>query len=309
MPLDTRSLKSQARTAMGSSSPRFWQVTLVYLLLVTFLPNIIYEIFDASLMTLVFQVLENPSSVMDSVLIGLFVTLIVTLVSMVVQVGYSLWALRCWRQEEDNGYGSLFEGFGSVGRILLVTIIVFLSILGWLFLLGTAITSIMYTLLSTALSGLDYILFALYFGSFLVACVLIVLRYVLVPYVLIERPDLSPLRVVGLASLMMRGRLWQMFRLYFSFIGLFLLSYVLSMGASVLAVQLTTTGMGSLVTMDFWTVMELINQPLPYWLGLAADALVALYFTPYLTIATAGFYDSLIQPPKASEATYNQDIY
>ncbi len=308
MPLDTHSLKSQARATMGNSSPRFWQVTLVYLLLVTVLPNLIYEIFDASLTTLIFQVLENPSSVMDSVLIGLFVTLVVTLVSMVVQVGYSLWALRCWRQEEDNGYGSLFEAFGSVGRILLTTLIVFLSILGWLFLLGTAISTIMYSLLSTALGGLDYLLFALYFGSFLLAAVLIVLRYALVPFVLIERPDLSPLRVVGLSSLMMRGRLWQMFRLYLSFIGFFLLSYVLSTGVSILAVQLTT-GMDSLITMDLWTAMELISQPLPYWLGLAADTLVALYFTPYITIATAGFYDSLIQPPKPSEATYNQDIY
>ncbi len=303
----TRAIKAQARTAMGKASPSYWKVTLVYLLLVTFLPNAIYEIFDASLFSLVIEIVENPSSLLDSALIGLFVTLVVTLVSMVIQLGYSLWSLRCWRQEEENGLGSLFEGFGSVGRIILSVLLVMLYTLGWMTLLGTAMYTIFSSLLGSS-SSLSYLMMLLYVISFFVAVVLIVLRYSLVSYVLVERPDLSAFRAVSVASYMTRGHLWRLFRLYFSFIGLFLVANLLSMGASLVAVH-ATVGLQAEYALDYMQMMNLLSAPIPYWAGLVADALVALFLTPYIAVSTAGFFDGLVRPQQPQQTIHNSDIY
>lgn len=311
MQFDIRSIKAQARAAMGDAHPRPWQITLAFLMLTVLLPNLLYEIFGAGLASLILITLESASSggaILDSILIGLFVTLVATLVSMIVQLGYSMWALRCWRREEENGYTTLFEGFSSVGRILLANVFVTIYTMGWLMLLSTAASSILFSFAAGGDSPLFYLLLCLYLISFCVALTLIVLRYSMVPFVLIDRPELSAFRAVALATAMVRGQIWKLFRLYFSFLGLFLLANILSIGASFLVVHLASGQLIPNLT-DPLTLMNLINEPLPYWLSLMVDALVALYLTPYVTVATAGFYNNLIAPPLAPQGTHNIDIY
>ncbi len=311
MQLDHRSIKVQARVAMGECHPRPWQITLLFFLLVTVLPNVLYEIFQADLITLIMTTLESTAtggSLLDSVLIGLFVTLVATLVSMIVQFGYSLWALRCWRHEEGNGFFSLFDGFGSVGRILLANVLVVIYTFFWLMLLLTAAIPIASSFAAGDSSVLFLVLAVFYTVAVVIAISLIVLRYSLVPFVLADRPELSAFRAVSLATSLIRNHIWKLFRLYLSFLWLYILSNLLSIVASLLVVHLTSA-LTLANFLDPWNLLLIINQPLPYWIGLAATFLVALVLTPYITVSTAGFYHNLTQPSQPSVGTYNIDIY
>lgn len=306
----SRALKVQARAAMSDSHPSFWVVTLVYLLLVSILPALVYEVFDASLLSIVMDTISNPSSLnasmLDAALISLFVTLVVSLVSVILQFSYNLWSLRSWRREEENGVGSLFEGFGMVGRVLLSNIFVAFFMLWWSMLLITAVSTVVGPLFFGTPSLLTYILIPLYVISVFTASYLIVLRYALVPFVLIDHPELSVFRVVSVAVAMMRRNLWRLFRLNLSFLPWYLLSFGVSSGLSLLVLHLT----GQLIPNlnDPQLIITLASQPLPYWLSLVGSLVVSLFLTPYVSVATAGFYDTLVSPPQPA-TPYDNNIY
>ncbi len=309
---NSKTLKLQARKALSQSRPSFILVSLVFFALVTVLPNLIYEVFNASLLMLVMDTINYASTsgadaLLDAALIGLFVTLVVNLISMVIQLGYSLWGLRCWRHEEENGFTSLFEGFSMVGKLLLTNLLVALNIIGWSFLLITALSTVLSPLLLSEASVITYILLPFYFVTACLATMLIYIRYTLVPFVLIDRPELGVFKVVGQSVMLMRANLWRLFRLYLSFIWWYLASGMLTWGISFSVVYFSGQLLPNLG--DPTTMLLLANEGLAYWLGLAAGMIFNLFLTPYVTVTVAGFYDNLIQPPPLAPNSYHNEIY
>lgn len=308
---NSKTLKLQARKAMSQSRPSFVLVALVFFLLVSVLPNVIYEVFDASLTMLIIETVESATSgggaMLDVALIGLFVTLVVQLISMVIQLGYSLWGLRCWRHEEENGFASLFEGFSMVGKLLLTNLIVALNIAGWSFLLLTALSTVISPLLFTDATLITYILVPFYFVTSCIAVMLIYIRYTMVPFVLIDRPELGVFRVIAQATILMRANLWRLFRLYLSFIWWYLASGLLTWGISFAIVYFSGQLLPNLG--DPATLLLLTNEGIAYWAGLAAGMIFNLFLTPYVTVTVAGFYDNLIQPPPLEHSSYHNEIY
>ena len=69
------------------------------------------------------------------------------------------------------------------------------------------------------------LLFVLFWGLLLIVPgVIAALSYAMTFWVLAEEPDLSPMRALSRSQALMKGHRWQLFRLYFRFIGWYLLA-------------------------------------------------------------------------------------
>lgn len=82
------------------------------------------------------------------------------------------------------------------------------------------------------------------------------LRYAMVPYVLADRPELSPAEAVAYARRIMRGRLWELFCLTLSFFGWMLLATMTMMLAGIYVYPYIET------TMAAYYIA--FSTPLPY---------------------------------------------
>lgn len=99
-----------------------------------------------------------------------------------------------------------------------------LTYMGYLFTLGS-------------LTQLPYLLFL--YGYLILLPILLILFtlwFALADYLLIDRPNLSATEALGESVRLMRGRKWRLFKLYLSFLGMYLLAY-LSIGIGMLWVR------------------------------------------------------------------------
>ena len=128
------------------------------------------------------------------------------------------------------------------------------------------------------------------------------LRYAMAPYLLADYPDDGAGAAVRRSVEMMRGRKWELFKLYVSFLGWELLGVLLTL----LAYLPFLTGILAQVNSvaQFYSVLFslipaaglafLINLPLTLWL------------TPYRTAAEALFYRSILEGRPAAPETEAQ---
>ena len=280
---DRRDLKRQAREAMRLTRPRFWVVCLIYFLLTTGVESVIHLL----------------SSYEGSVLAQFsffifFCTILYNLYYLVIQFGYTLWSLWTWRKL-NPGAGSLLQGFSVAGRVIIMELLIFLRIFLWVVLLAMGLTILVLSVPSVPLYLLGILL--LY-----VAVVVIMLRYAAAPYLLADFPDDGASAAVSRSVEMMRGRKWELFKLYVSFLGWELLGVLLTL----LAYLPFLTGILAQVNSvaQFYSVLSslipaaglalLINLPLTLWL------------TPYRTAAEALFYRSILEGRPAALETEAQ---
>ena len=271
MEIDRKQLKRQAREAMLLTQPKFWFVTFVYLLMTTGL---------------------STAANFSEGTLGLFLTFAITLYSWVVGFSYRLWALWTARRL-DPGLGSLLEGFSVAGRVIVLELSILVRTLGWTFLLSIPVGLL---LVVTMTSTLGYMVAIVLLT---VAVSVIALRYSLSYYVLADFPDAGPAVALHHGTLLARGWVTELVKLYLSFAGWFILSAALTL-AGMAAGALLTGSVTVAALLDVGNITQLsavLNAGLPSLLGTLFSLPVTLYLTPYLEVSLAQFYDARIHLP------------
>ena len=276
---DRRDLKRQAREAMRLTRPRFWVVCLIYFLLTTGVESVIHLL----------------SSYEGSVLAQFsffifFCTILYNLYYLVIQFGYTLWSLWTWRKL-NPGAGSLLQGFSVAGRVIIMELLIFLRIFLWVVLLAMGLTILVLSVPSVPLYLLGILL--LY-----VAVVVIMLRYAAAPYLLADFPDDGASAAVSRSVEMMRGRKWELFKLQFSFIGWYLLQFLLSSGVLLFFLYQSGAFAAAISTDNLWFYQSGINSIPAFLLSNLITLPLSLWVTPYVSVAQAGFYDTLCCQPR-----------
>ena len=295
MEIHRKALKARARQVMRQTVPPAWLVALLFWALTTGIQT------AASLFGVTTQVLSTPYSVQ---FFPLFFSLLLTLYSVVMQFGYQIWSLRAWRQERAD-WGTLIDGFGMAGRVLLMELNLFLRVFAWCLLpMFPAIALI---------SGVDDLelmtLLIMLFSLFLVPYIyLIRLRYALAPYLLLDHADTwRPAQAVGESVRMMRGWKWELFKLDLSFLGWYLLEWALAAAVqtlfllpTLLAARQGGGDLSTVLTLAAGTTAGSVA-------GTLACAPVELWLTPYQGLSRAGFYQArrAFVPPAPPVYTYD----
>jgi hypothetical protein len=201
MEYTSKDLKQPAWRSMRAAVPSAILVTLVYYLLTSVLPDAV------SILT--------PSVTLDDIMYGrgasiwisLFLTILLALFQMVMEFGYDCWALDVAR-DRPGGFGRLLDGFGMLGRVLLMNIQIILSSALWC--LGIAVIySILIAIvlvIAEASVSLCYLLVGLMFAAMYITISVILLRYELSTFLLCDYPDDGAGAAVRRSVEMVRGR-------------------------------------------------------------------------------------------------------
>lgn len=279
MGIDRKTLKRQAREAMGLPRPGFRTVTLVYILM-------------TSGVSILFSLIPLPAgSDYAPGSATIFLSLFLFLYSAVVDFGYLLWAL--WANRRLNpGPGALLQGFSVAGRVILMRLLILLRLFAASFLVSLVFSP---ALLLPALVPLFVLAVAAVYIS-------VSLRYALAPYLLADRPDDGPNAAIRRSAELMRGWKRELFKLELSFLGWVLLRWLLI--AAAIGGALWYSGL-------YEAVHTLAPMDLAVWLYLVANSLMAfslsalltlpleLWLTPYQAVTRAGFYDLRLRTQQA----------
>ncbi len=296
MEIDCRELKRQARQAMGLPRPRFWAVALVFFL--------VSGCLSASA-DLVSSFTADP--VTGFSFAGLFCSILVALLLMVVRFGYQLWSLWTWRRLEPE-MGALFQGFSVAGRVIVMQLLIDLRLLGWCLLL--ALGSGMVASVLLAVFAVWFHVFPVLAATLLIALpmavllYLLMLRYAMAPYLLADRPDDGPGMAVQRSVEMMRGRKWELFRLHLSFLGWQLINILLSTAVWVFLILQSGVTLGPAAgdfTNSYYQLLQLSNSLPAALLPTLVTLPLSLWLTPYTAVAQAGFYDAYAQQPQPGQ--------
>ena len=306
-PIDRRELKLRARQAMRESRPGAMRVTLVYLLLAAgistavglLIPSplttyTVYTAMGADPETAVVLALEQAGG------ISFFLSILLTLLTMVLSFGYSAWALGRSRGEE-LGYRELFHGFRMAGRVigmrLWVLVLTFLwglavaipaaLLIGALLLVGVSGGADGAVYLSDGAAIAVVVLVLVIYLAAVVLLAIITLRYAMSDYTLLDAPEAGAFAAVRRSRELMRGRKRAYFVLLLSFLGWFLLVVLLMLLPMAVCTALLAAAVMSapVLVLPLWMLMTalafLLPLPLECWLA------------PYLSLTCANFYNEL----------------
>ena len=266
--IDRKALKRNAREAIRATRPHPAWVTLAALviLLVTQVLSLavtgdleLYRGLWQSAMAgelggLTDAVLNGGIAVQRSIgFVPWILNLALTLMTMVISMGYSLYALRVHRRA-NPGFGDVFDAFGFFFRVVIL--------------------SVLRSLILSALSGI-YVFLATFAGTFfdpvaaaflclpaLIPMLLASYAYRLADFLVFDHPDYSAFQCLALSRMAMHGRKWELFKLDLSFLGWILLELI---PFAVLWVRpyisVVNAGFYDAVIPAFWE--EVKNRPFP----------------------------------------------
>lgn len=276
MEIDRKQLKQQARQAMSLSRPSFWIVTLVYLLMTTGISSV--------------------ANFSDG-LLGMFLSIAITMYCWVVGFSYRLWSLWTARRL-DPGLGSLMEGFSVAGRVVMLEISILTRTLGWTILLSVPVGLLYAFSLNTADLAVSLVIYFAMVLLLVIAVSVITLRYSLSYYALADHPDLGPAVALQQSIQLTRGWIWELVKLHLSFAGWYVLSFLLS-GAGLLIGALLTGDLSTLAGLSTDALVPqlsaVFNGAVPVLVSNLLCLPVTLYLTPYVEVTLAQFYDARIR--------------
>ena len=211
--------------------------------------------------------------------------------------GYSSWSLQTARGEEV-GIGGLLDGFGMVGRVLLLKLHTIAGMLGRMFFL-----TLSYVLLSTAVTvilpfSVSMFLFLLLTIAYILVLQAIEIQFSLVPFLLCDYPEEGSSRAVLRALHMTQGNLWSLIKLHLSFWPWYLLQFAISACAAALFLSPMLPEIGQIeimgdltqiITSAEYAVSSALSSPVT----VLASIPLLTFFLPYRTISVANFYRSL----------------
>lgn len=199
-PIDRKGLKENAKELIRTLQPKTWMVALVYLLATSWVSQI-HDLANPVMVDLnraialveagTSEGIYQAQSIIAGVFgtpggyITIFLSIVLSLYTMVVNYGYTGYALRAVRGERP-GYGEIFSRFYMAGRIILAEILMAVFVFLWSML-------------------------------FIIPGLIAAYRYQMIPYILLDDPDCSVMEAFRRSKALMRGRKWELFVLEMSF--------------------------------------------------------------------------------------------
>ena len=281
MELNRRELKARARERMRETRPPFWLITLVYLLLTTGVST------AADLL--------GANDLSHGGIFPLFLTVLIALYSTVMSFGYQLWALKVYRRQQV-GYGTLIDGFSMAGRVLPMELSIVARTVCWALLFSVLLTILMVLVIWLP----PFLILLVFYAAIFLVVLWISYRYAMAPYLLMDHPEEGPFAPVRESVAMMRGWKWEYFKLDFSFFGWYLLNFLLAAGVELIFAYPVLLELLQATEIDPAILINGLSLP---WTAVLLSTLVqiplSLWLSPYVSIAHAGFYETLIRqvPP------------
>ena len=288
--------KALAKQAMRTTYPHPMLVTLVYVLLASVLTNMVSKLVTNPFGAFYLYVLDRSYDIEDlihalliprTVAAFLVVQLLITVYQWIMSFGYTSYALRMARNEQP-GFQNLLDGFRTIGRALLVSLLIYIFTTLWslLFLVPAFIV-----MLVSALGGpmLMFLALLLVIAAAILS-VIVTYRYRLAVYFLLDNPDMGALASITASKRAMTGWKGELFIQDLSFLGWYVLVAVVGGLAGGLGVLFGPGAVGLLTVL--------------------VSAAFNLWLTPYVWGTEANFYDWVVrgryswQPPAGPDSGY-----
>lgn len=306
-------VKLAAKAAMKETHPRAWVVTLVYLLIgwaISFVSGLLssggifgdigemmelIQMADAGFVSeeqLARILLEQTGGGFG---LGFFISILVSLVTMVLGYGYYGYCLKVYRRQPAS-YGVLFSAFPNAFRVIgtcfMVAIFTFLWSLA-IIVPGTLVM-LLITVLMHEVVGVAVLLVMVLYIAMLVGVVAISLRYAMAPYIMMENPQTGVFEAITRSKQLMVGNKGKLFVLQLSFIGWELLLaliilVIVHIGVFISAAVMLNGGYaaGMVVFFLFIGIAFIASLPMSLWLN------------AYVGVSQAGFYHAVSFVPAA----------
>lgn len=182
-------LKAEAKSITKGAAVSAYVFTLIYLV-INWILTLVLEFATGSTAAELSAVLEMdiPFPTLGlSPLVVTFLSILISLVSMVLSAGYVLYTMGV-RKGRVMPYSSLFDGFTFVGKVILLQILVGIFVFLWSLL-------------------------------FFIPGIVAAYRYRFALYNLCENPQLSASEALNMSKAQTRGHKWELFVLDLSFLG------------------------------------------------------------------------------------------
>ena len=193
-------------------------------------------------------------------ILGIFVSVMVTLVTVVLGAGYTMYAMAIVRGERAE-YLSLFDGFSLAGKIIL------------LYIVKTALVA-MWSML------------------FMFPGIVASYRYRFAEMNLYENPDLGVFEAINLSKRQTMGYKKQLFFLDLSFFGWSALAIApLLLENTLYSIQLTAAQFG--MAMDTF-LFTLLAENYAVWVGVSSlwQMVVSMFYLPHYHTCVVGYYEA-----------------
>lgn len=195
--LDRKLLKSQAREINRSAFVSAYLFSLIYLII-----DVVLRVIDAYVSNAIPTYISEfyPYMAVPAFLnhapyprmLVTFIGLLVWFLGAVLSAGYVLYCMGV-RQRRQMPYATLFDGFGFVGKLILVNLVMYIFITLWTILL-------------------------------IVPGIIAFYRYRFAVYNLCENPDIGVMEAIEMSKVQTSGFKWELFVLDLSFLGWDILS-------------------------------------------------------------------------------------
>ena len=240
---------------------------------------------------------------LQSMVISFIASILTTAWNGLMDVGYAGYCLDMVRGMSPS-MERIFGGFSRAGSVILsyILVAVFTFLWSMLFAVGMivlfAIAGVLISI-GGVMAGLGALLMVAAYVGFFIGLFWAVLRYAMVPYTIIDSQNpMSAMDAIRASKTIMKGRKGSFFVLLLSFIGWYLLEYLVVVVGVVIAIFAAAGSIGSLeyiLYYDDLDIVPLLTQLVgPVLLVVllcgAAVFIINLWLTPYRTGCTARFY-------------------
>lgn len=316
MNFDRAALKRQARQDMQKKRPSVLLVSFVYLLLTTGVSFAVSQVSFAPLYDLLSTAAVEEMSGEEFVLflrewgpellpalgVGVGLTLLVGIFACILQFGYTVYTLDLARGQKA-GFGSLLSGFGMLGRVLGLNIVIGVFTLLWaLAILVPAVgLEVLAAWLFINVLDMEWLAWLVMYLLLAAAYVLLfacVLRYAMAQRTLADRPEAGVMAAIARSKELMAGRRWELVKLVLSFFGWFLAEYLILMAVLYVGIFAVIFVAEVAYVSGAATEAQLLEQLQALakysWVLLAAAefavTLFNMWLMPYMTVTEAHFY-------------------
>lgn len=266
MNFDRKKLKQSVRTKMKESINAPWE-TAVVLSLIQLALTLVVIIFN----------MGNYNGGVPSIgkSIGLFIVgIAVTFIRCIFLFGFAGYCLKAYG-DKNAAVWNIFDGFKRSKKVVGSCLMIFIFIMLWN-LLPTVVFLILYLLMmfvslsfeATAVEGFVRI----YMIVDLIWIFYVMLRYIMVPYIVMDRDDVGIMEAIRESKRLMKGNIFKVFTLLISFAGWYF---------PVALIQ------AIVITISLALIPYLLVGILMGWL---ATFVLSAWVNAYVTISLAGFY-------------------
>ncbi len=262
--------KMAAKMSMKQTRPSYLMVMVIYLLLTTGVNYLLTSIMGndiAEQLILYIRQGYDPVEVMrylleqnrEQMLLFSVVQFVQSIYLTLTGFGLTSYTLRVARNE-NPGHSHLLDGFLKAGRVLWMNVLIGIFTAGWYLVIFVPIIVAVFMIDQSGFA-IDILVGLMFVGLFVFIAV--ILRYILADYFLLDDPGCTARKAIRRSKAAMKGHRWEYVMLILSFFGWALLIGLLS------------------------AVMATSWPPL----GTIVSAVASLWYTPYMMVSKANFYD------------------